>query len=212
MKKALLTIAYLSLCCIVVTAQHRSEQEAVEKAQEFFNERKAANPARLESVPQRQMLSILNRHRAKAKQVESKSYARYIVNDDANGRFVIVAADERMHAILGYSDNGTFNVDSIPEGLLDMLDGYDREYEILQEADGAVAGNSRRGPTKNIAPLVKSQWNQWSPYNDYCPKAPTGDNCVTGCVATAMAQVMNRWKYPATGHGSILYHYQHYDT
>ena len=143
----------------------------------------------------------------------------YIFNaKDGNG-FVIVSADDQAVPILGYSDKGIFSTDNIPSNVKAWLDGYDREMEsFLSQSstiDSAVAiqwsalKSNKCLPVRNIqnvAPLIQTTWNQDLPYNVLCPyDAPTQSYTVTGCVATAMAQVMKYWEYPNVGTGSNSY-------
>lgn len=143
----------------------------------------------------------------------------YIFNaKDGNG-FVIVSADDQAVPILGYSDKGIFSTDNIPSNVKAWLDGYDREMEsflsLSSTIDSAVAiqwsalKSNKCLPVRNIqnvAPLIQTTWNQDLPYNVLCPyDAPTQSYTLTGCVATAMAQVMKYWEYPNVGTGSNSY-------
>ena len=188
-----------------VFAQHRSEQEAVQIAQEFFASKKARHPSKLVAVSLPEVRASRNRNLAKAQQANGQDCGYYIVNDEANCCFVIVSADERMHTVLGYSDNGQFNQESIPEGLMEMLAEYNCQYSLL------LANNEQhvQQPVKNtnapIPYMIRSKWGQDNPYNDQCPKDDNGQQCITGCVATAMAQVMNYHQWPSQGSGIVSY-------
>lgn len=90
------------------------------------------------------------------------------------------------------------------------MNGYQRTFDKLQSLNPSVA-SSEATATRSVSaiePLIETKWAQGSPYNNLCPKRKDltdGTKCVTGCVATAMAQVMNYHKYPATGNGYISY-------
>lgn len=56
-----------------------------------------------------------------------------------------------------------------------------------------------------VKPLLTDVWDQFAPFNNYCPVDSTGERCVVGCVATAMTQVMHYWRWPAQGRGSHEY-------
>ena len=127
--------------------------------------------------------------------------------------FVIVADDNRVQPILGYSFSGQFASENMPDNIRGWLQGYSNmvqaAIENQQRATAEVArqwtdlyeGNPNTDRAVSVvAPLVQTQWNQDSPYNLLCPS-----NSVTGCVATAMAQVMKYWNYPAHGIGSHSY-------
>ncbi len=139
----------------------------------------------------------------------------YIFN--ANPGFVVMAADDRVQPILGYSLTGTFVTDDMPENVRGWLQGYDDEIQAAIDHRMSASSettqkwhdleNGVRGPraVTVVDPLIQTRWGQGSPYNNYCPSG-----CVTGCVATAMAQVMKYWNYPSRGIGSHDYQYGSY--
>ena len=118
-----------------------------------------------------------------------------------------------MFEILGYSDNGCFDAEKMPIALLEMFDGYDKQYNLLKEYSGSLDYVSpRRVATTAIDPLIKTKWGQSAPYNDDCPtnkrasKETDSPICYSGCVATAMAQVINYHKYFAPRKDSYSYY------
>lgn len=121
--------------------------------------------------------------------------------------YIILPSYDEAPALLAYSDKNSFEADVNPE-MRYWLDFYNAELSTLSENrsyTGATAASERpqRAP---IAPLTKTKWNQEAPYNDLCPKV-NGRGTVTGCVATAMAQVLKFHSYPAKGHGQHSYHW-----
>ena len=220
MKKLLF---FLSLLIVSsgVFAQHRSEQEAMQIAQEFFAQKKVNKKSRLAVVPSQKLKSQIQKKAISAHRTKVANSSLYVVNDKANNRFVLVSADERMFKILGYSDNGLFEPQNMPDGLLEIIDGFNCQYDILVEHPELFSKtNIKKAPVKAIEPLIKTKWDQDSPFNDDCPvnsRATDGSKCASGCVATAMAQVMNYYKYPSKGIGSYSYtsktqkHYQTMD-
>ena len=165
-------------------------------AQAFFKEKSLPNNLALELV--KQNVNFTNRANR-----TSDETGYYVINDNANNRFVIVSADERMTCILGYSDNSTFNVDEIPPGLLDMLTEYTMQYDALKSRNHIV----EQPIETNVEPIpyiIKTQWGQEEPFNGDCPKDANGYTCATGCVATAMAQVMYHFKWPNEGNGGVV--------
>lgn len=204
MRKYIFLIAAMWLPFITF-AQNRSESSAISIAQSFWG----SSQAKLNAVPQ----NVINRAKARvsAKSLpHASSVGYYIVNDESNNRFVIVSADERMHTILGYSDNGIFDAESAPIGLLDMMSEYDDQFMNLSANLGEIQAslNKTSNYRSAIPPLTTSKWDQSSPYNDECPSdvsSSKGENCASGCVATAMAQVMYYYKYPVCGQGSNTY-------
>lgn len=140
--------------------------------------------------------------RKSAAQQDASCY--YVFNADGARGFVIVSGDDRTVPVLGYSLSGSFNPDSIPDNMRAWLQGYADQIEAL-DASGAeaAAADDSDGPCKVISdnpiePLLQSTWNQGAPYSDNCPLASTGERCVTGCVATAMAQMMYYHRWPKT--------------
>ncbi len=124
----------------------------------------------------------------------SSSSAAYYVFNATEGGYVIVAGDDRAPAVLGYSDDGTFDNDDVPEAMQSMLNSYATQIAALSDGTLAAA-QPMSGPS--IPPLVKAQWSQNSPFNTLLPIIPsTSQRAVVGCVATALAQVMRYWQWP----------------
>ena len=117
--------------------------------------------------------------------------AYYVFN--ANRGYVIVSGDDRTPAVLGYSDKGTFDAQDIPEPMQYLLEGYAAQIEALDQ--GAKAAPMVTAGAA-ISPLVPSVWSQNAPYYVLTPFI-SGKHAPVGCVATAMAQVMYYWKWPA---------------
>lgn len=111
----------------------------------------------------------------------------YIFNVDADGGFVIVSGDERTPAILGYADNGSIDLTDMPENMLSWLMGYAADIDALRNANTIAAAAAPVHPA--ISAMVPTMWGQRSPYNLKCPKRD-GNLCLTGCVSTAMSQVL----------------------
>ena len=122
----------------------------------------------------------------------------YIFNAENNAGFVIVSSDDRTKAVLGYSDHGAIDMNNLPENVAAWLGYYAEAISSLQDSPQDVEYHTTTTATtrRNIAPLIQSNWDQSSPFNNQC--VFSGATCLTGCVATAMAQVMNYHKYPKT--------------
>lgn len=119
--------------------------------------------------------------------------------------FVVLPAEDSAPALLAYSDSDSFDPENNP-GLSYWLGYYNNELEYLK-SKGASAGQTRsaaRVSRPEIAPLTKTEWNQEAPYNEMCPKVD-GRETVTGCVATAMAQILKFHNYPEHGKGTHSY-------
>lgn len=134
-------------------------------------------------------------------------------NANSTGGFVIVSADDRMPDVLAYSATGSFTTADMPPAVRYWLECYlddflslDSEARIEKQGDGQkdAYGLQNLRP-EGVAPILgELLWGQGDPYNRLCPTAMTG-LCVTGCVATAMAQVMWSHKWPERGKGYIDY-------
>ena len=121
----------------------------------------------------------------------------YIFN--ADNSFVIISGDDGLRPIVGYSFSGTLDPDNIPVQLADFLNSYEKGVESFR-AGTRNAGKSSAGGTA-VAPLISTKWNQGAPYNNLCIPQYGTNNFYTGCVATAIAQVMKYHNYPPSGKG-----------
>lgn len=122
----------------------------------------------------------------------------YVFNNDAGG-FVIIAGDDAVAPVLGYTSTGAFDANNLPEGLKDLLKSYEQQIAALGKNYKANATSTRAEFTGEKL-LNTAKWNQGAPFNKYTP-----NNYVTGCVATAGAIVMKHHGYPAKGVGSHSY-------
>ena len=156
------------------------------------------------------------------KEVATPFSSFYVFN--APKGFVLVAADDCASPILAYSLTATFRAEEMPSNLRSWLEGYENEvngYGIkgtdgnahgsksgMEEEWARLLGGMAPQPrlTTMMAPLLTTTWDQSPYYNAMCPYDTVyGQLVVTGCVATATAQIMKYWNYPATGYGSHSY-------
>ncbi len=144
----------------------------------------------------------------------------YIFNLGERSGFIIVAGDDNSVPILAYTTSGSFKENNLPPNLRKWLEGYKKELEYIITSDiqatnkikndwnslinGAAIGSSRSG---FVDPLLTTKWGQSPYYNANCP-----GGSVTGCVATAMAQVMKYWNHPQQGTGYHSYIENDYGT
>ena len=124
----------------------------------------------------------------------------YVFNNDAGG-FVIIAGDDAVAPVLGYTSTGAFDANNLPEGLKDLLKSYEQQIAALGKNYKANTTSTRAEFTGEKL-LNTAKWNQGAPFNKYTP-----NNYVTGCVATAGAIVMKHHGYPAKGVGSHSYNW-----
>lgn len=179
MMKRFLFILISLLACMVASAKQVTESEALQKAQSFMQGKKFVMPE-------------MSRRRAANNQIAP---AYYVFNIEDQGGFVIVSGDDRMPEILGYSEKGNFDVEKVPCNVRWLLDSYEQAVKSLLQSDAKVSRRIEKTSREAISPFIATQWGQGSPYNDLCPESEWG-RCVTGCVATAMAQVINYHRWP----------------
>lgn len=134
--------------------------------------------------------------------------AVYVYEMAGGEGFMVLSADDMAMPLLGYSNEGSFSASDINPEMQWWLDEYAKEIKWMrenQEASGRRL-SSPKAEREPIAPLLKTKWNQGAPYNNMCPRESDGSRCVTGCVATAMAQIVNYHRLPAgngTGTASV---------
>lgn len=153
----------------------------------------------------------------------SEESTYYVFNVESGG-FIVLSGDDETVPVLGYSDKGRFHEDNMPEGLQWLLRTYDEQIKHIRESSrqptippSHLPSSTAMTVRHNIEPLLTTLWNQGYPYNLLCPQyynqdGSLGDRCATGCVATAIAQVMAYYKYPEATIHTIPGYVQHFDT
>lgn len=138
------------------------------------------------------------------------SQESYYVFPNANSKgFTIVSGDDRLPEIVGYSRQGSYDENNLPEGFVSFMEAYQNLYNKVNLGDAEALKNlaeikawrnkknASAASTSAVAPLLGNiEWDQTSPYNNMCPRYDSVHVAATGCVATAMAQVMAYYKYP----------------
>ena len=188
---------FLVLVCLAIGAwaQQISEQQAMDRALQFLNTNTAAKARGLDG---KQLI-------LKAAKVEAKTI--YAFNLEGGG-YVIASGDSRAMPVLGYSDSGTIDWERLPYNMREWLKSYDDAMATLDRPKGfrhalpPQMKSETRATKTAIEPLLKTTWDQAQPYWD---QTPPYDGAIphykdelsyTGCVATAMAQVMNYYQWP----------------
>ncbi len=140
----------------------------------------------------------------------------YIFTAEGGG-FVLVSRDDCAMPILAYSSTSGFDVKRLPDNVREQLELYEAEIEwltvngspsdVADQWQALLAGALPEPSVLTaVAPLLSTTWDQYPYYNNLCPyHTASGERSVTGCVATAAAQVMKKWNHPATGYGSHTY-------
>jgi len=127
----------------------------------------------------------------------------YIINLGEDQGFVIVSGVTGTDGeVLGYCDHGFFSYDNCPIQLKDVLALYSAGIDSLRQnpvlATRSVAKSRANIGDIKVGPLLTTTWNQWNPFNKYCP-----EGCPAGCYPVALAQVMNYWKWPKETQGYL---------
>ena len=146
--------------------------------------------------------------KAKENGRKNKAGIPYYIYNDARGQgFVIVSGDDQMGEVLGYSREGCLDTLNVNPCVKLLLSGYRQTFEVLKEGKVKVLSKPRTGLySKTVAPMLKSKWGQSYPFN-----AKTGYD-YSGCVATAVAQMMYYHQWPAKGQGKNEYVVTYYQT
>jgi hypothetical protein len=197
--------------CQVSFAKSVDEQTAKTAGYNFFTrEGISADPAAMSLV-----------YKATS-QVNGMVVTDFYVFSAGNNGFIIVSGDDNVTPVLGYSAESPFRAEHIPGSVSQWLDNYKNQINYIIEhnivaGDKTVAGwaalqqgistkRAERTTGSTVYPLVSVKWDQAPYYNGLCPFDASADaNAVTGCVATAMAQVMKYWNWPKKGTGSNTY-------
>ena len=151
--------------------------------------------------------------RMKAAGKREKTAAYYAFNIGNNDGFVIVSGDDSLTELVGYSDSGSFDPDNMPDNMRSWLQAYSGYVASVQAGDSKAKRQQLGNVTTIVVrPFVTTEWNQGEPYDRLTPLLDNGAHCATGCVATAMAQVMKYYEWPERGEGSNSYEYDPYGT
>ena len=190
-----LFILLLIMSAMTVHADPISQATAASKAKAFFANRKAINTAEPRMVLQ-------GRQRVLGKSPKASNSYYYVFNNGDNDGFVIVSGDDSTAPILGYADSGSFDASNVPDNMQTWLNGYAEQIEWVR-TQAKVAGNEGPTPARQvIAPLIATKWAQDNPFNQKC-FTTDGQQAVTGCVATALAQIMYYHKWPRSNTTAI---------
>ena len=214
MKRILISLFVILFSVSYAVAQNISRQQAQQTAQQFMEKRGKT-------------LSLKSCHKApRQQQAEDEAYY-YVFDATDNQGFVIIAGDEHAMPVLGYADSGSFDEENLPDGMQWLLENY--RYQMNALAKAPTTPKSQTSNLKSqiyhaprqarhaVDPLMTTLWNQGAPYNILCPRyfnddASIGEHSATGCVATAMAQVVAYYRWPDKLKKSIPGYIQTYKT
>ena len=212
MKKIISLLIIALMATGSALADDISAEQALQIACKFANGTKAAKARGYDAPTAKPAPSLA--HSMKSSVATGKANV-YVINLGNDQGFVVVSGEDgAVSEVLGYCDHGSFAYDKAPVQLLDLLNEYSDGIDHLrtnpamaksqsaQRASGATASSSSYPSYLGevvVAPLLTTKWNQWNPYNILVP-----EGCYTGCVPTAVAQVMNYWKWPKQNTGQML--------
>lgn len=130
----------------------------------------------------------------------------YVFNREGDNGFIIVSGDDRLSPIIGYADEGHFatSKEELPEHIERWMQNYSNYVEAVRagQLEASEPNMVTTRASEAIAPLLTTKWSQDAPYNGQCPYLSTGNRSVTGCTATAIAQIMKYHNWPDSGTGS----------
>lgn len=192
MKKIVVSVLAFAGVALFASAGPLTPEEALQRAR--------TSGAKVASVTGSRQLTLS--HTLKT---DAGTPALYVFDRPSESGYMILSADDVASPVLGYADSGSFDMQNISPQMKWWLEQYADQIEYAVKSGISSTQDVTRADAA-IAPMVKTRWNQSAPYNDQCPVYPaTGRKSVTGCVATAMAQVMNYWKFPDVGKGTANY-------
>ena len=202
---SLLAFAAL-LLCTELSAAMRTQTDAAQLAAQWLNRHNAG--IRRAPMAENDMQLIL------AQPSDNGQTALYVFNGSAGG-FAVVSADDNATDILCYSPDGKLDMQDMPPAMRWWLKGLANDVATAA-AEPKQAVSARRAPAEEVTPieplLGDINWSQDAPFNKLCPiDAYNNTQSVTGCVATAAAQIMRYWKYPHKGIGEKTYTWYNYD-
>ncbi|HKK63325.1 MAG TPA: thiol protease/hemagglutinin PrtT, partial [Bacteroidales bacterium] len=183
-------------------------------AENFYQSVISVNNPKLKSRQVKQLTFSLAKQQYSNIVLKSDTFPLYyIFNINDNDGWIIIAADNAVTPVLGYSLSGNYDSNrQEPPAFVAWMKHYERQISYVQQNSGQftnspneewkeyLAGNFLKSTvaTKSVNPLLESNWDQGCDYNEYCPDDIDGpcDHALAGCVAVPMAQVMHYWEYP----------------
>jgi|GEM_PF-1861825 len=205
-------ILFIILCGLLVLpawSRQRSVKEADAIARSVIQNSKNAKSKSLKGI---QNLKIVKSSDILERPDVTASHEVFFAfkPESESGGYVLVSADDCMPAVLAVSDNGEFDENNIPENMKVMLLDYADALATIESGKATARSIFYPKTTEEneVEPLLGDiMYNQGSPYNAQCPMRPsTNTRPATGCVATAMAQVMRYHRWPQDyGKGSVSY-------
>ena len=139
--------------------------------------------------------------------INNNQVSFYIVQFKPQG-WALISKTNQSEALLGYSADGVFEKNAQPESMRFWLNRYDEQIKnIIQNPSTAASQVKQKASAvvnAAVSPLIKVNWNQTKPYNQFCPSDANGQ-AIVGCVAVSMAQAMTVARFPDRPVGYFSY-------
>ena len=177
--KVMLSALLLCMAMMQASADPITREQAKQRVMAF--QKKQGDTHEIKAVVSEKRLAP---RKGAAAQTATEPY--YVFDRGNNEGFVIASGDDKTIDVLGYTTEGTFDYEQLPPQLQAMLEGYARQIKAIQ-AGAPVLKLPANHP--KVEQFMFCKWSQGSPYNNLCP-LDGGSRSVTGCVATAMAQIL----------------------
>ena len=185
----ILFIALFSINTMI--AKQISENEAAAIASDFFHSGEVLNASKLQAMK----VSLAYEFKS------GNETMMYAFNNGVDG-YVLVSGDDTIIPVLGYSDKGEFDYNTLPDNARAWFDMYSKMIQSIKK--GELNPIKTFSSETSVEPLITSKWNQGYPYWNYTPQV-NGKQCYTGCPATAMAQIAYYHQWPIASEGSVDY-------
>ena len=143
-------------------------------------------------------------HTIKVKAASGAMADIYLFNDAKGKGFVLIPGDDCVGNVLGYSHQASIDSDNLPPALSAWLSIVAAHIEAAKSSDLPVISPDKVATKGEIEPLLTTEWDQTEPYYNMTP-TQKGTHCLTGCVQTALAQIMKYYEWPANGKGTVTH-------
>lgn len=203
--KKIVTLSMILLCAFLLKSQNVTYHEAQKVAQTF--------------------LSGQNRTLVECAYISEDETDTMLYIFNALDVFVVISGDKRCQPILAYSDKTVFSKNEVIQPVTMWIENYEKQIKSAKNQNiipsketinkwNSLLNNQYQNNRTSIEPFINSNWGQGKLYNYYCPLDNSGTNgrTLTGCVATAMSQLIHYFRFPETGFGSYSYEHSTYGT
>ena len=207
MRKLLFTLTLLITAAATVVAAPVSLERARAEAMKALSQGRLNAPAKGGAAAGPAQLKLAKQAvGTKGKAADATLY--YVFNNGNDGGMVVIAGDDQVRPILAYTDKGGYDATETNPAVRWWFEAIEAAMTSVINNGGQASSRNRAAeePNKAVKPLIQTQWGQDEPYNLLCPyDQEHGAQSLTGCVATAIAQVLYYWRYPEHGTDTVSY-------